>query len=291
MNENRYKYVVKKILNNNVIISEDDDGQEVIITGKGIGCNNKVHSKIDSNDIFKIYDLRNKGFKHKFVTLLNEIPFDCFTISEKIIDYAEKELKKELNQNLIIALADHIHFALKQNKKGISTALNMNHEIKRLYKVEYAVAKHAWQMVNDYYGVTLSPNEVASIAFHLINAESNNNANQTTVIINTAQRVLDIIEQSLNITLCEESLAYSRLVIHLKYFIQRVLVEGEQSEEEFDGIFFNEGDEEYIMISKCITNIENYLKDELNVNTSNSERLFLLIHIMRILKTKSKDEK
>lgn len=278
------KYIIRKILNNNVVISEDKDGKEIIITGQGVGFNKKIRSVIDSEKIYKIYDLRNNGFKHRFEVLLNEIPFDCLRLSEQIIDFSEEKLHKKLNQNLIIALADHINFAVTQNRNGRNSAINMNDEIKRLYKEEYQVSKEIVEMINDYYHITLSKNEIASIAFHLINAELNTNPNETTMIINATNEILHIIEQTLDIKLAEESLSYSRLVIHLKYFILRAFSEEKESDS-FDGIWFNEENEEYQRISVCLENIQDYLNQTFHINLEASERMYLMIHIMRVLQT------
>ena len=73
---------------------------------------------IDKTRISKIYTLNSSSFKKKFSTLINEIPYECIHLSERIIDLAKSELQKELNQNLILTLADHIHFAIQYHERG-----------------------------------------------------------------------------------------------------------------------------------------------------------------------------
>lgn len=181
--EDKFYFKIKKILNNNVVISQDKNDKEVIITGQGIGFNKRINSYIDPANIYKIYDLRSNGFRRRFELLLNQIPFDCIRLTEQLIDYAKNTLNSNLNQNLVISLADHINFAILQHKNGIIPPLNMNAEIKRLYRKEYEVAKEIVKVIDSHYNVTLSENEVSSIAFHLINAELNGNTDETTKVI------------------------------------------------------------------------------------------------------------
>ena len=107
-------YRILKILNNNAIVSRDADGQEVIIVGTGIGFHTRIGNEISPEKVSKQYILQGRENYRRFETLLKEIPFDCIEISEKIIEKAKQELKRDLNSNLIIALADHINFAVRQ---------------------------------------------------------------------------------------------------------------------------------------------------------------------------------
>lgn len=285
-----YPYMIKKVLNNNVVISEDQDSKEIIIMGSGIGFHKHVREYVDSSKIFKIYDLRSNAFRNRFEALINEIPFECFQLSERIIDYAKNTLQKEFNQNLILGLADHINFAVYQYQNGQRHATLMNEEIRRFYKEEYHVGEDAVKMINEFYQIRMSPDEAASIAFHLINAESNQNADDTTKILNGTHDILQIIEKSLHIKLREDTLSYSRLVLHLKYFIKRALIEGESCDDELGRILFNEDDEQYRKVSACLDTIEVYLTEKYQYSMVESERVYLLLHITRVLQTNQKGE-
>ena len=129
--------VYKRQLNNNVVISTDENNNEIIVTGTGIGFRNHVGGSIDKTRISKIYTLNSSSFKKKFSTLINEIPYECIHLSERIIDLAKSELQKELNQNLILTLADHIHFAIQYHERGEYKPVLMNEEIKHFYLQEY----------------------------------------------------------------------------------------------------------------------------------------------------------
>lgn len=98
-------------------------------------------------------------------------------------------------------------------------------EIKLFYKDEYKVAKHAVEMINDFYHIHLESNESASIAFHLIIGSTNQNEKDIEIILKGTKDILEIIEKSLGIELKETNQGFYRLVIHLKYFMKRVIIE------------------------------------------------------------------
>ncbi len=280
--EKRY-YVIKKVLNNNVVISENQNKQEIIIMGSGIGFGKHVHDLVDSKKIYKIYELRNNAYKNRFEKLVEEIPFECFQLTENIIAYAQDELHQTFKDGLILTLADHIHFAVTQIQNHETRATLSLDEIKLFYKDEYKVAKHAVEMINEFYHIHLESNESASIAFHLIIGSTNQNEKDIEIILKGTKDILEIIEKSLGIELKETNQGFYRLVIHLKYFMKRVIIEKQECDDRFDAAFFNENDEQFKRIKKCLDNIEVYLENTYSYKLDSSERLYLTIHITRIL--------
>ena len=132
-------YKIYRILNNNAVVSRDEKGQEIIIVGMGIGFHTRTGYYVEPEKVSSVYILQGKENCSRFRALINEIPFDCIEISGKIIDEAKKRLDKDLNDNLIIALADHVNFAVDQAKKGIRIPHLLSEEIGRFYKDEFQV--------------------------------------------------------------------------------------------------------------------------------------------------------
>ncbi len=275
-------YVIKKVLNNNVVISQDEERREIIIMGSGVGFGKHVRDIVDPKKILKIYVLRNNAFENRFKELAAEIPFECFQLTEKIIAYSEDHLSQKLKDGLILALADHIYFAVQQVKKGEQRVPLMNEEIRRLYKEEYKVGLEAVKMINEYYHIEMLPYEAASIAFHLINAELNNHASDTSMILKGTNEILKIIEDTLAMKMNEDTQGYSRLVIHLKYFMKRVIIERDEWRDEFGTALFDEEDEQFMQINKCLINIKAYLKETYGYELDGAERVYLIIHILRV---------
>ncbi len=279
-------YKIYKILNNNAVISKNAKGREIVVMGMGIGFHTRVGYYVNPEKISSIYLLQGKENRSRFQALVDEIPFDCIEISGKIIDEARKRLKKDLNDNLIIALADHINFAVNQAQKGERLPNLLSEEISRFYKEEFKVGAAAVDMINKEYKIVLPHSEAASIAFHLINAESGGSADATTSVIVGTERILQIIESSLQLKLCEDSLSYLRLVTHTKFFMKRVLSKDKSTgSDTFKEIRINELEEQYIKISRCLNEIADYVRDTYDYEISEDEKFYMMIHIIRVMQT------
>ena len=286
-----FHYTVGKVLNNNAVISENEAGREVIIMGKGVGFNTRAGFRVDPKKHFKVYELKSSD-RQKLETLLNEIPYDCFELSQQVIEHAEKALRRNLNPTLILALADHINFAVTSYLEGKYHPKLLNEEIRRFYREEYRCAEEILDMINHTYNIRMAESEAGSIAFHLINAESDESEDQTTRIISGTNDILQIIVDSLHIQASESSLSYSRLVTHIRYFLKRILVdEADGSGFMADQIRFNEDSEDYQKIAVALDQIADYLRKHYAYEINDEERLYLLIHLMRVLMSEKEEKR
>ena len=278
--KNKY-YRINKILNNNAI-EILENGTEIIIIGNGVGFNHKVNDYITMKENYKLYTLQNNLLKIQFKALLNEIPFKCIELTQEIIDMAKTDLNRNFNQGLLVSLSDHINFVSKNYLKGYGSYSLVSEEIKRFYHEEYEVGLKALDLINRYYQINLNKKEASAIAFHLINAEFNNNLSKTTSILKSIDDILNIIEANLGLELPEDSLYYSRLVIHLKFFMQRV-IKGESDDENFEKLIISAKSDINKKIGITLDSIERYLNEEFDYVLSEAERFYLLVHISRII--------
>ena len=278
--KNKY-YRINKILNNNAI-EILENGTEIIIIGNGVGFNHKVNDYITMKENYKLYTLQNNLLKIQFKALLNEIPFKCIELTQEIIDMAKTDLNRNFNQGLLVSLSDHINFVSKNYLKGYGSYSLVSEEIKRFYHEEYEVGLKALDLINRYYQINLNKKEASAIAFLLINAEFNNNVSKTTSILKSIDDILNIIEANLGLELPEDSLYYSRLVIHLKFFMQRV-IKGESDDENFEKLLISAKSDINKKIGITLDSIERYLNEEFDYVLSEAERFYLLVHISRII--------
>lgn len=279
---NKKYYKIHKILNNNAV-EIIDNGMEIIVIGNAIGFRNHVNDYIHIKDDYKTYTLQNNLLKTQFEALLNEIPFECIELTERIIDMAKNELKKNFNQGLLVSLSDHIHFAVKSCLKGYDNYGMVSEEIKRFYSDEYQVGKKAVKLINQHYDIKLNQKEASSIAFHLINAEYNHTVDKTTRILKSIDDILNIMKKTLEIELSEDSLYYSRLVIHLKFFMQRIIKGERENDDNFEKLLINQQSDMNQKIEMTIDAIAAYLLNEFDYEIYDSERFYLLVHIARII--------
>ena len=277
------RYRINKVINNNVICIVQNN-KDVIVMANGIGFKNKVGNYISLKPDYDVYRLQNKALIHRFEMLLEEIPYDCIELTQNIIMLAKNELKKDFNYGLLMSLADHINFAVSNYQKGYNVGLE-SEEIKRFYREEYGVGVKALSMINEHYKIKLELVEASSIAFHFITAEYSIDSHRTKKMIEAIHDIINIINKGLNINLDKDSLNYSRLIIHLKFFIQRVLNKENEGSELLNVINSVDHDKR---IDSVIDNISEYFENKFSYSIAKEERFYLYLHIYRNLKKENK---
>lgn len=119
----------------------------------------------------KIFHLGSPDLQARFQELLANMPMECVQVSDEIISYAKSHLSMQLNQNVYLALTDHIDFALRRFKDGMLFGNALYSEIRRFYPEEFQIGCHALDLIEERIKVRLPEDEAASIAFHLVNSE------------------------------------------------------------------------------------------------------------------------
>lgn len=279
-------FKITRILNNNAAMILDDTGREVIAFGKGIGFNNHVGGRVKRSEILKTYVSLSSGFQRKLLTLLEEIPFECVEITERIIEYAERELKVSLNPSILINLADHINFTITRYRDGMTAPLAISEEIKQFYPDEYRVGRHAVVMLNQFYHVDLELDEATSIAFHIINATCSNDSVRTRHLIEGINDLSKIICQRLDIKPDSSSLVYSRLIIHLKFMLRQIVgpqsgslssLSPEEAEPMLATLLSSHPD-----IETCLDEVSIYITERYGYHLTREDQLYLALHLARL---------
>lgn len=282
------KLIVKRVINNNIVIAENYKGQEMIAIGKGLGFRKSQYDVIFPNEVAKTYMLVNHS-SYLFRTL-EEIPYEIIELTQKIIDEAQKDLKNSYNVNLVVALADHIHFSVSQFKAGVTIPVLVNEEVRRFYKEEYAVGKKAIEMINQTLNVQLAKEEAASIAFHLIAATEKRANHNSLKIMQGVGKIIEIVEKELKMPLNEESLAYTRFIIHLKFFMRGILFEKKTSSDHLPDIIYSNLKKENKKASRCVEKISMYVSNTYDYQVTEDDCLYLLVHIIRVMEQKNSEE-
>ncbi|MFD1900953.1 BglG family transcription antiterminator [Enterococcus termitis] len=214
--------------------------------------------------------------------LIEEVPINRLEMVTLIVKNAEIELSKNFDENTYIGLADHINYAVNRFRNGetISNALLL--EIKKFYPKEYAAGLHALETISYYEGIDLNEDEAGFIAFHFINGSLGNDTTQTLLTAEMLQKVVLIVEDCLGIEMDEESLNYLRFITHLKFFIQRVIINEPRKEAVPE--MFEQVVQFYPKATECVSVIINYLQDKLHCQIYPEEEMYLILHIQRLIK-------
>lgn len=281
-------YRIYKILNNNVITSKDGKGNEIIVTGNGVGFGTKVGNDVPNDRIQNVFVPESKAFLNRFVKLVNEISYECFNIAEDIKILAEEDLGVKLDEILVISLADHINFALCQYDKKQPRSILMTDEINRFYPDEYRAGKKAVKLIEDKFGITCDKAEAGTIAFHIINSQVEGGSNDVIKIVQSTKDIIEIIETTMHIKFIEDTMDYSRMIIHLKFFLKRVLSHSTKNEQ-FGQLLLNPDEGSLQGISESLNTIADYMLKTYHHKIDESERVYLLIHIVRVIESQNNE--
>ena len=253
----------------------------MIAIGKGLGFKKSKNDVVYPDEVMKTYVYVDRQ-KNLNLTLFEEVSFEIVEVAQHIIDYATSTLKQKYNVNLLVSLSDHIDFSVKQFREGNNTVKLFNEEIKRFYKEEYQVGKYAINYINQTLNVELSKDEATSIAFHLIVASQEKTNIETRELLEGVNRIVDITMKHLGKQIDEDSLAYSRYIIHLKFFLSRIVSsQTSNGSSELTNIF-GQLVTKYEGVEKCINEISEYINEKFNYVCTDEDCIYLMIHIVRL---------
>jgi beta-glucoside operon transcriptional antiterminator len=272
---------IEKVYNNNVVSAFNEENIELVVMGKGLAFQKKPGDEIDEEKIEKVFTLKNNDISERFKTLLYEVSLELMEVAEEIIKLAKGKLGRELNDSIYISLTDHINFAIERNKKGLNIKNALLWEIKKLYKDEFSLGLKALSMIKEKLDVTLPEDEAGYIAMHIVNAELNEEMPNIVNITKTMQDILKIVKYHFGIEFNEESLNFFRFVTHLKFFAQRLYSKTYmQSDDDF---LFEAVKNKHKDAFECTEKINDYVKRKFDYELTNDEKLYLTVHIERVV--------
>lgn len=276
--------VIEKIVNNNVITTVLENEIEAVVMGRGIGFKKRVGDLVEEDNVEKIFKLDNPQTKVKLNELLESVEPVYFEITERIVIYAEKLLDKKLSELIYVLLTDHLVFAVEREKQNISLQNPMLWEIKNLYKEEFEIGLWALDLIKKEVNANLPEDEAAFIALHIVNASLDADMYNTMNVTILTKDILKIIEDYFKLEFKDDSLDYIRLVTHLKFFSQRILKREQIGVEEED--LYDILAKKYNKQNKCIDKIAKYIVRQFNYELSKQEKIYLLLHIVRVTNNK-----
>lgn len=205
-----------------------------------------------------------------------------------IIEHAQDVLETKFEIPLYISLADHLHYTFQRVKDNIVIQNPLAWEVRKIFPKEYQIARDALKIIFEKMSIPLPEDEVASIALHIINAQTNVPMKEETYqVCKIISDVLDIVRLYFGNIEDEDSASYNRFVTHVRYFAQRVVngvIQGENDLFLYEQVQLN-----YPKAFACSEKIKHYIEKNNHFTMSADEQVYLTIHINR-LKTASKEE-
>ena len=271
---------IKRVYNNNVVMV-DDAGTERIAVGKGIAFGRKRGDVLDSASFEKVFTLDDPTQLSRLERLIKGIPSEYLLIAEDIVSMLRRESASVIDDNVLIALTDHISMALEREQAGIICDNPLLFEIKRFYGREFELALKAREIIRGHLGIEISEAEVGFIALHIVNATMKQRADHLMLSIQMINGILNTVSETFGLTYDEGSVQYERFLRHLQFFSQRVLDKSiAQSEDTF---LFHLGKDQYPDALECTERIGAHIEQEYGCVVSDAEKGYLVYHIANLV--------
>ena len=274
---------VVKVLNTSVVLALDDNGAEVILMGKGIGFRKSIGETLQMNEKDKIFVLRNRNISRDIIRLAAETDAVIFGVAQDTIDYAKNTYQMNLMDHIWLALTDHLAFAVRRFQESLIFPGFYSQEVKRFNPNEYDVGCFALKQIKRELSISLPESEIANIAFHFINAQKGfhfNNDNRSMMKI--VRDVKEIVKYTFGISYDTDTVAYSRFMTHLQALAQRV-VQAKQLTGDINDLLGSGIIEKCRLEWECAGKITDYIKQNFEFQLTEQEKLYLSIHIHRVL--------
>ncbi len=271
---------INKVYNNNVVSVLNEKKEEMIVTGAGIGYKKKLGDFIDESRITQQFYLEDDKRK-KIEKLLARVTVEHIELCEEILMKAAITLKKEINPYVLIPFTDHIVGAIQRVKEGMVLPNLTLLEVKTIWKEEFDFSLEALKIIYQKTGVQLPLDEAGYIAMYFIDDSSG--TKESVELLDAVTDIVQIIECIYQIEMDKSSVTYMRLITHLRFFIGRIKNKEGIPESDNESIYNFLVNQNTKLLDFEIK-LSKYMLEKFNYTVSESEILYLMIHITQILK-------
>lgn len=278
------EYRIVQILNNNVAIVHTRDNKQNIVMGRGVAFHKQKGDLIQEENIDKVFEIKDKNTVTDLTTLLANVPLDFVTTSYDLIDQVQAKYKFAVEPYIYVTLTTHLFGAyqrLIKNEKNV----NYLPDLSDTYPIPYQISNDIITDFRNRLDISFPESEHKSIALHFINAHTSESIkedkNQT-----EKDEIIEVVQDELNrngiYRTQQNANDYDRLLVHLKYFINRL------NNNEPDSLPISEGmigeiESNYSQAWQIVQHIKELMEEKLQIKLSLSEQTYLTIHIQRLI--------
>lgn len=267
---------VIKVLNHNVVQALNTHNEEVIVFGKGIGFGVKADDLIDSTKIEKEYHFNNRKNKDLYTNLVGICDENLVTLVEQTMTNIEQVFNQKPNENLRVALLDHLNFSIYRFNHGLNITNLFNDELEAMYEKEFNFSRMLLKEINQTMKVSLPDAEIGFITQH-IHSALNNDESRSNLFMQIIMNSLEYLEAEHGLKYPKNSLEKIRLITHLKFALKRAS-EKSTLKNEFSPKILENYPEAY----KIAKDLSEYILDNFNIKFQDSEIGYLALHIQLI---------
>lgn len=273
---------ILRVFNNNVVLVNDDDGKDVIATGRGLGFQARPGDVVDKTKVFRVFipvDGRDSDHMAQLLSDISPNHLQIICDSLKQIQVSESMLT---SPTLVVALADHLQFALKRLEIDQPITYPLEAEVKNLYPDEYQLAYRLLGVLNDKLSPTRLPNaEAVAMALHFVNAGfASGDLSHTYQMTGVIQQILSIIETTYSVTFDPSSIHVARFITHLRYLFVRVKQQKQIAND--NSPIASTIKATYPQAFQCAQHLATILELRLGASLTEDEIAYLTLHVTRL---------
>lgn len=272
---------IARVFNNNLVLALDAMGREVILTGRGLGFQARPGQVVDQTRVVRTFVPADGRDPDHLAQLLAGIPPEHIQLVGDAL--AEVGLDKVgRNPSLVIALADHVSFALRRLAIGMQLDYPLQAEVQHLYPEEYEQAKALLAAINVRAERPLPGDEAVGLALHLVNAGfATGDLSYTYQMTGVIQQMVAVIGQTFSLDVDGSSVSIGRFITHLRYLFVRIhqhrqLDEGQSA----IGAAIRTA---YPAAAECARRLAELLEIRLGAPLTEDEVSYLALHIARVV--------
>lgn len=278
------EYRIVQILNNNAAIVHTKDNKQNIVMGRGVAFHKQKGGLIQEENVDKVFEIKDKNTVNDLTTLLANVPLDFVTTSYDLIDQVQTKYKFAVEPYIYVTLTTHLFGAYQRLIKD-EKDVNYLPDLSNTYPIPYQIADDIITGFRNSLDISFPKSEHKSIALHFINAHTSESIkedkNQT-----ENDEIIKVVQDELNrngiYRTQQNANDYDRLLVHLKYFINRL------NNNEPDSLPVSEGmigeiENNYSQAWQIVQHIKELMQEKLQIKLSLSEQTYLTIHIQRLI--------
>lgn len=278
------EYRIVQILNNNAAIVHTKDNKQNIVMGRGVAFHKQKGGLIQEENVDKVFEIKDKNTVNDLTTLLANVPLDFVTTSYDLIDQVQTKYKFAVEPYIYVTLTTHLFGAYQRLIKD-EKDVNYLPDLSNTYPIPYQIADDVITGFQNNLDISFPKSEHKSIALHFINAHTSESIkedkNQT-----ENDEIIKVVQDELNrngiYRTQQNANDYDRLLVHLKYFINRL------NNNEPDSLPVSEGmigeiENNYSQAWQIVQHIKELMQEKLQIKLSLSEQTYLTIHIQRLI--------
>lgn len=202
-------------------------------------------------------------------------------LTEEIVELGAKTLGPYVGPRMLIPLADHLSFALRRAREGVTIDYPLQWEVTALYPTEVAFSRDVLALVEERTGVPLPGLEAIPFALHFVNARfGQDDLSKTMEMTEAFGAVLDVLRERLAVEIVDDSLDVTRFLTHLRYLFLRQekgALPGGDHDRLFEVVRASHPEE-----LACAEEVKRLLEDRFGWELNTNELLYLTLHIARL---------